>query len=567
MRSSILLVAGALTLALVAGCTEGRGRPSREGGVPSGDGGPRILDGCDASMDADSDGIADAAEGTDDQDGDGTPNYLDGDSDGDGISDLAEHDGAPPCSLPDADGDGIPNWRDLDSDNDGLTDAEEFGTYHTDPRSRDTDGDGITDLGEVRGTMTDPTDPGSSLPEGDFFVVLPYNGDHQIRTLRFGTTISQADVYFLIDTTGSMGGPIANVQSSLRTIAGELGGVIRDVQMGVGHFEDFPNSRECAPFDFDCLLMSGGSYGSGTDVAYAHIQDITPDVMAVQRALDGLTLGNGADAPESHVEALYQTATGEGGSWSFGGGIPAHTIARRACPSIPDDPAPRRGYPCFRSGSLPIIVLVSDVVFHNGNGGTNAYMGITPAPHTFAQAAMALNGIGARMIGVAVGGGGRPDQDAMARMTGTVDGSGTPIVYDAPSGEVSRSIIDGIGSLVGGTPQDVTTATEDVPGNPGGVDARGFIRSIRPVEGYGSDGLPGARPGISYTSLDATTFYGVVPGTQVEFSVDFWNDFVMPPATAQIYRAVIVVVGNGVARLDERQVYIIVPPEGATILI
>jgi hypothetical protein len=40
-----------------------------------------------------------------------------------------------------------------------------------------------------------------------------------------------------------------------------------------------------------------------------------------------------------------------------------------------------------------------------------------------------------------------------------------------------------------------------------------------------------------------------------------------PAATAQVFRARIVVVGNGVARLDERMVYIIVPPEGGVILI
>ena len=41
----------------------------------------------------------------------------------------------------------------------------------------------------------------------------------------------------------------------------------------------------------------------------------------------------------------------------------------------------------------------------------------------------------------------------------------------------------------------------------------------------------------------------------------------MPHETAVIFRARILVLGNGVARLDERQVYIIVPPEGSVVLI
>src|SRR5690606_26763959 len=142
-----------------------------------------------------------------------------------------------------------------------------------------------------------------------------------------------------------------------------------------------------------------------------------------------------------HVEALYQTATGEGGTWTFTGGA-RHEIARRRCPAIPDEPAARRGYPCFRSGSLPIVVLVSDISFHNGPGNSAPYTGITPAPHTFARAAGALNAIGARVIGVAVNGGGRADQQAMAMETRTVDTSGRPLVYDAAGGQVSDAIIE-----------------------------------------------------------------------------------------------------------------------------
>jgi hypothetical protein len=41
----------------------------------------------------------------------------------------------------------------------------------------------------------------------------------------------------------------------------------------------------------------------------------------------------------------------------------------------------------------------------------------------------------------------------------------------------------------------------------------------------------------------------------------------MPAAVAEIFEARIVVVGNGVADLDSRNVYIVVPPDGGTILL
>lgn len=548
-----------LTHALVAlfcvvslGCGDdlrpGRGDAGFDGGEVDTGG---VVSGCDRNVDSDGDGIADAAEGTHDTDGDGIANHLDDDSDGDGLLDRDEHGDADPCTRPDTDADGMPNWSDLDSDNDGLLDGDEVNVHGTDPLDRDSDGDGITDLGEVVGTMTDPNDSTSTIPPTDFFVVLPFMGSRELRTLRFGTNINVADIYFLIDTTGSMGGPIDNVQTSLSMLSTEIGTRIPDAQLGVGHFEDFP--------------MGGGfgGYGSPTNVAYENDQDITDDVPAVQRALDGLVANGGADGPESHVEAMFQTATGLGGSWTDSTG--SWSLPRRTCEARLDEPGMRTGYPCFRPGSLPIIVMVTDVNMHNGPGGSAPYVGITPEPHTFPQAVSALRMIGARFIGVAVNGAGtgRGEMEMVAEMTGTVDGSGSPLVYDASGGTVSTSILDGIGALTGGVAQDVTTRTENVPGNPDEFDATLFIKSIRAVEGYDAAGIAGA----GYGSKDDVSFYDVIPGTQVEFEIDFWNDVRPPAISAEIFQARIIVVGNGVADLDGRNVYIIVPPEGGTILI
>lgn len=560
MRRSLLSVA-VVALALYGlGCNPASsGRRMLDGGS-GGDTGPGPLAGCVPSADADGDGIADGAEPAGDTDGDGLNNENDTDSDGDGISDNVEHDGGSPCSITDHDGDLNPDAYDLDSDNDGLTDTDEI-ARGTDPVAVDSDGDGVSDFGEVGATGGDPLDGGDhgGVAEGDFFVVLPYNGDHQFRDLDFGTNIGVADVYFLIDTTGSMGGPLANVQTSLSRISAELTTVIPDLQMGVGHHDDFP-------FADPDIFSFGASYGSPGDETYRNHQDITASLSAVQTALNGLTLHSGNDGPESQTEALYQTATGEGANWSFSLSGESFNLPPRSCTSVPDEIGTRRGYPCFRPGSLPIVVLVTDVTWHNGATGADPYMGISPTPHTFAQAADALNNIGARFIGACVNGGGRPDAEAMARATGSVDGSGTPLVFDASGGEVSNVIIEGIQSLVGGTPQDVSTTTEDVQPNPDATDARFFIKAITPVEGYrGTD--RGPIPGVTYTSHDDMVFYGVVPGTFVTFRVDFWNDFVHPPAMAQIYRARIIVLGNGVARLDTREVFIVVPPDGDSVVV
>jgi hypothetical protein len=130
----------------------------------------------------------------------------------------------------------------------------------TDPTNPDTDSDGFTDLVE-RTAGTSPTDPTSSVPPTDYFVVLPYNGDRAMRPLRFGTNISKADVFFLVDMTGSMGGERTNlIRGLVDTIIPGIAGAIPNVQFGAGGFDDYPT----------------GSFGSAPDLPFYLLRSIGP---------------------------------------------------------------------------------------------------------------------------------------------------------------------------------------------------------------------------------------------------------------------------------------------------
>ncbi len=559
----------AVVLAIAgAGCTAGQLHHPGDGGF-RGDAGIVSRPDCDPNVDSDSDGIADGEEDATDVDMDGTPNDHDLDSDGDTLLDADEHGPYGPCFARDSDRDGIPDFLDVDSDNDGISDHDEATITNTSPTNADTDGDGFTDLAEVAAS-TDPTDPASRIPDTDFFVILPYQGAHVLRHLTFNTTLHVADVYFLVDATGSMGGPIHNVRTSLADISTQLAATISDVQFGVGYIEEFP-WRQGGPF-------GPTFYGSASDVPYHNQQDITPDLAAVSSALQALevadasmpsgyrAIGDGGDGPEAQVEGLYQTASGEGGLWTWNPTGATFELARRECPAIPDERGRRRGYPCFRPGSLPIIVMVTDVDFHNGSdaGTRYPYQLITPEPHMLPEAAMAINALGGRYIGVAIqsdsGMSIRDDHTSMATMTGSVDASGSALVFPAPMGSVGDRVVMAIETLALHTPMDVTTEADDWQPNPDAVDATRFIKSITAIEGFG----PAA--GMGYDHHDTTTFYAVVPGTTLQFDVDFWNDFRMPSTSAQIFRAKIAVIGNRSARLDERNVYIIVPPDHVEIV-
>jgi len=210
---------------------------------------------------------------------------------------------------------------------------------------------------------------------------------------------SVADVLFLVDTTGSMSGEIDEIQRNLTgAIIPGLSTEVDDLRFAVARFDDFPV----------------GGYGTGTDVPFEAVAASTSDATATQNAVNGLAAAGGGDLPESQVEALYQAATGDGLS-----------------PWIPpaDCPSGTVGYSCFRAGAQPIVLLFTDAPFHNGPDGSEPYTGVDGA-HDYAQAVSALNGIGAKVLGLWSGSEARPDLERIARDTGAVDASGAPIVFD-----------------------------------------------------------------------------------------------------------------------------------------
>ena len=482
-----------------------------------GDGTPDYHD-----SDSDNDGIPDLREGPGDMDRDGLQNFRDLDADGDGIPDAEE-------GTDDCEGDGLGNWLDRDSDNDGVLDAIER-EMRSDPCLMDTDGDELTDLVE-RAIGTDPNDATSGIGEDEFMMILPYNDEDGPKTeeLVFETNIKQADVYFLLDTTGSMGGEQAQLRSSLSSfIVPEVAARIRDVEFGVGRLDDVPISP----------------YGSGADVAYEHVHEISGDIASVQSGIDLMGSGSGDDGQESHVLALYSMATGEGIDWA----------------SV--DPSPgclegRFGYPCFRPYSLPIVLLFTDMPMHNGppDGTSYPYSGYEEP--NWLDAIAVLNDIGAKVLGINSQDWGaddtRPHLEATAIATGAVLPDGTPLVWDI-NGDgtgLDIAVVEAIEDLSTQVARDVTTTVEEAPIVDDGIDAADFITSVVPVS---------ANPDAGVESFDETTFYGVQAGTLLTFSVTFFNDFVPHEYDPQVFTARIIVLGDNTVRLDDRRVIILIPP-------
>ena len=123
--------------------------------------------------------------------------------------------------------------------------------------------------------------------------------------IEFRTEVRDVDVHINLDTTGSMGGEIDTLSTTLSTtIVPAIREALPTSQFGVSTFDDFPI----------------GSFGSAGDEPFTLHQRVTSNIGIVQAAIDAIPRHSGADGPESGIESLYQIATGAGVGWPGGGG-------------------------------------------------------------------------------------------------------------------------------------------------------------------------------------------------------------------------------------------------------
>ena len=551
-------------------------------------------------LDSDNDTIADHHELMSDPDGDNLPAYRDTDSDGDCRLDALEAGDADLTTAPrDFDNDGGGDFIDLDSDNDGLLDSLEdpncngvLDSGESSATNPDTDGDGVTDLVE-HAAGTNPNDPLSNpQANGDFVFLVPYMAppSPDKDTLDFATDISQADVAFLLDTTFSMNDEINAIKSSLGTIVSQLHTEIPNIGIGVAGYEDFL-----------------GGFGSAGDRPFYLLHRVSTVRTAAGLAsiqnmgVNRYVLGDGGDIPESGWEALFQVASGMGLTNILGVSVAAFNPA--SAPPGATPPAGEEygtlGGAGFRAGSLPIVVWITDAASHNSSVTGNNYNAAGTA--TSASALTALSARGARVIGVVSRGGDFTPayQDVLKGVTSTgavvaLDawppvGAGRPagcsalqcctgqngagqgvtstgqcaLVFEtnASGGGMGAQIVQAIKVLVNGVAIDITATAHDDPAD--SVDAvASFVAKVE----ANPAGLAPCSSGLTAVDRNGDgvvdTFDNVLPGARACFDVvPKQNMTVMPTTSPQMFKATIVVQGDGVTTLDTRDVYFLVPPE------
>lgn len=365
-------------------------------------------------------------------------------------------------------------------------------------------------------------DASTFVPPNECIELPPREPPDQIE-VSFLTRISEADVFFLVDVTGSMMEEITQIRSRLGdTIAPGIARSIPDVRFSLAQYAEFP----VVP------------YGDFEDRPFQLITASTPDLPTLQRGLDALVLGSGGDGPESAVEALFLTATGQG----LGVLVPERRCA-----------ADTVGYPCFRRTGSRIFVWITDAPSHNGPFGDHPYGDdVAPRPHQYEETITALNRVGAKVLGLYSGFGeenGRAHVEEIARRTGAVAASGEPVVFDIGSdgAGLGTGVVEAVRTLVDEVPIDIAIRTEDDPSDD--LDATMFVRGVQTVS---------ADPAIGAVQL-ADRFDDVRPGTRVTFRVLFANDRIERGPDPIRYRLRVTLIGDGVTELATTVVDVVIP--------
>lgn len=504
-----------------------------------GDGTPDFQD-----TDSDDDTISDLIETNADFDSDGAPNYIDQDSDDDCIPDRIE-------GADDIDMDHRPNFVDRDSDDDGIPDGVEDANCNgvqdageTSATNGDSDGDGVSDLIEISAG----TDPNSSTSNpqanGDFVFIEPYMAPQSPTDddLDFSTKLQAVDMYVLIDRSGSMSQEITSVRDNLSTAIQHL------TCGGVGS-----NPATCIP---DLWAGAGtiGYQGSGVN-AYQNYRDIqkNPNISGIP-----ISEPSGTNSQEPLTFAAWATITGNGGSSYSMGSVPA----RSTCAGSPAQVAGFQtfGYPCFRQGALPVVLLATDEPPISSGDTYKAPAWSTIVKPVFLAAKAKLIGImGSGVAGTSV----ETDMKLMATDSGAIDASNNnaPLVFDGSGANAATAIENGIRALANGLPLDINALTVDDPAD--AVDAvTAFVDHLQTLQ------LGTAQCANGLTDVDTNgdqfkdKYIQVRTGTPVCWTVVSKQNTTVPATDVpQLFRAKVKVYGDGVTQLDERNVFFLVPPK------
>lgn len=153
----------------------------------------------------------------------------------------------------------------------------------------------------------------SVVPDTVEFTLNPGETATESKDVCIPAVPAMADVLFSFDLTGSMGGILDTAKTNGIDIITGLEGTGVDIQYGVSSHMDYVGSYESC--GYGPYYYGDASYG---DYPYALDQSITSVVFDVTNAINGLSLGYGADGPEDYTRVFYESYADETTGWRTG---------------------------------------------------------------------------------------------------------------------------------------------------------------------------------------------------------------------------------------------------------
>lgn len=337
------------------------------------------------------------------------------------------------------------------------------------------DGPGGTSIDHTIARLPDPParDGHAELrPEVTRVELAP--GEERVVTVdaRLGPWPASVDLYFLVDTTGSLGRAIRGLADGMGEIVLDLARSGIRLRAGVGAFRTYPLEGD-----------------TGSEYAYSRLRALGPVDSELLRTLYGL---NGVGGSGANLTALYQAVTGAGQDV-----LPAGPSRADVAPG---------GEAGFRDGALKIVLHMADEWFATPERGDPSHRyppGTWPGP-PMGAAIGALRDEGVLHLGVALRPGSTAvdgadvvdDMRTMSRATSSIagatgadcDGDGE---MDVAAAEPLVCVLDSSDADAGRVAAVVTGLVEALErrGDVTLVEAgeSGFVRGIAPPVHAGVD--------------------------------------------------------------------------------
>jgi hypothetical protein len=385
---------------------------------------------------------------------------------------------------------------------------------------------------------------GFDVPPGSLVFVMPPDAPPEPPSvdLEFATRLQSLDMYAILDRSGSMSSEITTVKNNLATVVNNL----TCPPLGTG------DPATCIP---DLWAGAGTVAYNGSDAqAFQSWVDLQPSPNFAGLPTTEPSTTNTMEALNFSV---YATITGSGGA-AFG--MPS-VPARATCSASPAAVAGYAtfGYPCFRQGPLPVVLLVTDEPpISPGDTYKSPDWNTIVRPQMLARRA--------KLVGILGSGSSlatQTDLRTMATDTGAVDtaNGNAPVVFFGADANAANAIRDGILTLANGVPIDLSALPQDDPSD--SVDAiAAFVERIETLQ----LGTASCANGLTEEDGNGDTFpdryLGVRAGTPVCWRlVTKMNTTVASTAAWQFFHATVPVVADGVTTLETRDVYFLVPPD------